>query len=216
MCGQMKKMRPFQKSLDTTIRFIGEVAPWLFPDDVREPAFLEALRKQLALVFCILGPITTYCTDGLDTELTSGLMHPNLQVDNAFFWTDEEGEYHAGLFDWGGCGYMPYAGIFLGCVSGALPEVYLEHEERWFRTFASEFKRFGGGDIDADELIKQCRLMFATSVVNNCQQVTIQAMSLTTEEEWKTITSKFDEKVMGRWNVRCNALACEMCFPVWR
>lgn len=211
-----KKLKTFTRHWENCRRFMTELAPWMFPEDCKEQKFLDGLKPQLELLFKIGTVISTYCTEGPKSKNMFGLIHPNLQVDNAFFWTDEEGRYHAGLFDWGGCGYQPYAGVFLACVSGALPEVYLEHEERWFRCFADEYKRFGGGELDADELVRQSRLMFSMSMVGIVTNVSVQAMNLTTEEEWKTITNKFDERVMGRWNVRCQACAAECAMPVWR
>jgi len=216
VAGAAKTWKRTKKHVETTVRFVSEIAPWMFPQDVKEKEFLDSFVARLELVNKLAGPIHMYCNDGDYSDMFFGLCHPNLQVDNAFFWTDEEGVYHAGLLDWGGCGYMSYMNVFLGCVSGALPDVYLEHEEKWFRTFADEFKRFGGGDMDPDELVKQSRLMFCTSVLGTCSNVAVQALSLCTEEEWKGISSKQDEKVMGNWNVRCQALAAETCIPVWR
>lgn len=216
MTSQMKKSGPFKRHVTALLRFITELAPWLFPEDCKEKAFLDALPKQLEFVFKIAGVLQSYSTEGEKAESFFGLIHPNLQVDNAFFWEDEDGLYHAGLLDWGGCGYYPYAQVFLGCTTMALPEVYLEHEEGWFRTFTDEFKRFGGGEIDPEELILQSRLMFSVFVGQTCQRVATEAMQLTTPEEWLQVKDRFDERVMGRWNVRNSATAGEVSVIVWR
>uniref|UniRef100_A0A7S4R679 Uncharacterized protein n=1 Tax=Alexandrium monilatum TaxID=311494 RepID=A0A7S4R679_9DINO len=212
-----KKTKQVQRWVDNTVRFVSEVAPWLFPADVKEKDFLGQLAAKMDFLNKASGCIGYWANNAEDFgERFFGLMHPNLQVDNAFFWVDEEGEYHAGLLDWGGCGYMNYSGVFLGAVAGAMPEVYLEHEERWFHTFAEEFTRFGGGDMDPCLLTKMSRLMYGGSVPSSLAKVGTDILELTTEEEWKTIKDRKDEKLMGRWNVRCSTFELESRLVVFR
>lgn len=125
-----KRLKNLTKHTETLVDFVSNIAPWLFPDDVREPEFLGKLVEQFSQIFVYNWKISSYCNDD---PLYQGLIHPNLQCDNAYFWNDEEGTLHAGLFDWGGCGYMSYSGVFLGCLTTMLPEIYLEHEEKLFR-----------------------------------------------------------------------------------
>ena len=52
-----------------------------------------------------------------------GLTHVNLQIDNGFFWTADDGTMEAGLLDWGGAERVPYTQAFMGMLSGAEAEV---------------------------------------------------------------------------------------------
>ena len=45
------------------------------------------------------------------------LAHGNMNVDNAYFWRNEEGSLELGVFDWGGMGCR-----CLGCVAEISPE----------------------------------------------------------------------------------------------
>jgi len=215
--GGAKKSKQVARWTENAVKFVSEVAPWLFPSDAKEQKFLSELGAQMDLLNKAAGPIGYWANEAEDFgERFFGLMHPNLQVDNAFFWTDEDGEYHAGLLDWGGCGYMNYSGVFLGAISGAMPEVYLEHEEKWFRCFAEEFTRFGGGYMDPELLIKMSRLLYASVMPTSLTKVGTDILGLTTEEEWKSIRDRKDEKLMGRWNVRCSTFELESKVIVWR
>eukprot|EP00913_Durusdinium_trenchii_P017125 g16105.t1 len=55
-----------------------------------------------------------------------GLTHNNLQIDNAFFWRNEQNEVEVGLLDWGVLACGPLIGAMQGCISGASTEVLLE------------------------------------------------------------------------------------------
>ena len=80
-------------------------------------------------------------------------MHANLQADNAFFWRDEYGQLDCGVLDWGGFSRMPFCVNFLGCLSGADPEVLLAHEEGILRCFRDEYHRCGGPLLPLEELL---------------------------------------------------------------
>merc|ERR1712150_194448 len=128
---------------------------------------------------------------------------------------DEEGNYECGLFDWGGTGIQPYTRLFFGCFRSALPEVYLEHEERWFQCFSDEVVRFGGPFIDPKNCLEISRLMFAVGMPNVARGI-MSSAGTTTPEEWKTITDKRDVRIMGRWNVRVSVLSGLSNLIIWR
>lgn len=197
----------------TMIKFITEIASWLFPDDVKEPAFLEAFPTQMAAVDIFSWKINEYCNSD---DMFDGLVHPNLQADNAYFWRDEDGAWDVGMFDWGGCGYFSYPSVFLGCVTTMLPDIYVEQEENLFRCFASEVERYGGGTIDADELILRTQLLYCQTMLGACINLQGYALVSTPPEEWATIRDKKDDRLMGRWDTRCHALAAEVQMTVWR
>jgi len=131
-------------------------------------------------------------------------------------WQEEDGSWDVGLFDWGGCGYFNYPSVFLGCVTTMLPDIFIEHEENLFKCFANEFSRYGGGEIDAEELILRTQLMYAQGMIGVCINLQGYALVSTPREEWATIRDKKDDRIMGRWDTRCHALAAEQQMTVWR
>merc|ERR1712217_72509 len=149
-------------------------------------------------------------------EELHGLMHPNPQIDNAYFWTDEEGMYHAGFLDWGGCGYYDYSGIFLNIVSTAQAQHYLEHEEKWIQCFVDECQRWGGPAFKTAELLRIVRLAYAASMIGGLTTCVVNVGSLSSEEEWEGVKDKYHELVMDRWNIRTSVLDMEIKMPVWR
>ena len=56
----------------------------------------------------------------------------------------------AGLLDFYNFTRAPFAGIFMGCLSGAEPDVLTAHLPGLMRCFASEYAAAGGPSIDAD------------------------------------------------------------------
>ena len=68
--------------------------------------------------------------------------------------------------------------------------------------------KYGGPLVDPNELQLQFRLSFVASFVGNLQfiekDIYSEGPSL---EEWKSIHSRWDAKIMGQWNTRCRTIA---------
>ena len=145
------------------------------------------------------------------------MAHANLQIDNGFFWRTQSGELEAGLLDFYNFTRAPFAGIFMGCLSGAEPDVLTAHLPGLMRCFASEYAAAGGPSIDADELLLQFQLLYVSTLVNS---LTFIASDIYTEgpprSEWRDISSKEDPRVMGRWNVRCRTIAIIQSLAFWQ
>jgi len=207
-----RQLKALPGDLEGLVYFVTQIAPWLFPDDVKEEAFFHGLKSQFEVIIRHSDAINTYCTEH---PTLRGLIHPNPEVDNAFFWQDEDGNYECGLFDWGGTGYQPYTRLFHGCIRSALPEVYLEHEEKWFQFFSDEVREFGGPCIEAKDCLQISRLMFAIGVPN-APKGFMGSLGSISPDEWKTITDKRDARIMGRWNVRTGVLSALTNLIIWR
>lgn len=211
-----KKQKHFAGQVDKFIYWLRDLGKNLFPADCKEEDFLENFRKQMLLIGKLSGAIAMWTEQEEGHDEFYGLIHPNLQIDNGFFWKDEEGMYHAGLLDWGGCGYYPHPGVLLNIMSTAQAQHFLEHEDKWFQCFVDEIKRFGGPEIDAEKFKRIVRLNYAAGVAGMCNTCVTNVFALSQEEEWKDVKDKFHEVVMDRWNIRCNALDAEIKVQVWR
>jgi len=142
-------------------------------------------------------------------------MHVNLQVDNAYFWRDEYGELDCGVLDWGMFQRSPFCMNFLGCLSGADPEVMLAHEGEIIKSFVDEYYRCGGPKLDADDVTQRFRLAYMTFVYECTQWLEREVLKETTPEEFSSIKSIHDERFMGRWLTRCRSMTVFNAFAYY-
>ncbi len=85
----------------------------------------------------------------------TGLCHPNLNIDNAWYWRNGAGELQAGLIDWGGAGQMSIAQAFCGMLMMPDPYMYLELRDDVMATFIAEYAAKGGLLLDPAKLLFQ-------------------------------------------------------------
>lgn len=87
------------------------------------------------------------------------LCHWNANVDNAWFWRNNQGELECGLMDWGHVGQMSIALALWGALSAAEVELWDRHLDDLLALFVAEFQRCGGPVLNVEEL-KTHLLMF--------------------------------------------------------
>ena len=200
--------------LDILVDFITNVATGLFPPELRDPAFLRRFKAQCVECSAFFAHAAHYVARQPDY---AAFTHVNLQIDNGFFWRDEAGALHAGLLDWYNCGVAPFAQVFQGCLSGAEPSVLAAHEDGLMRCFVDEYVREGGPQISWEELRRQWRLLFVTSLVAQIQFIQTDILREgVPRAEWPSIASRDDPRVMGRWNVRCRVISLIDGVGFWR
>merc|ERR1712190_442223 len=116
--------------------FLIRVAPNLPPPILRSEAKLQKVKQEVMEMAPFFSDMSgTYQNNRSDYV---GASHVNLQADNAYFWKDEYGDLACGVLDWGGFARVPFCLSFLGCLSGADPELLLAHEEGIIRCFRDE------------------------------------------------------------------------------
>ncbi|MFV8819521.1 hypothetical protein [Haliea sp. E17] len=130
--------------------------PQLFPDNLRDPAFLARFPAE-ALAFHARGDAVRRLIFS-EMDLIS-LCHWNANIDNAWFWRNGEGELECGLLDWGHVGQMSVAQTIYGGFSGAENDLWDDHLEDIVATFADEYARCGGPQLDPVQLQEHVLLM---------------------------------------------------------
>jgi len=201
-------------NFDALINFATVVAPNVFPREVCDPAFLQRTKQQCLECARYFDEATAYAFDKPDFM---ALTHANLQIDNGFFWRTAQGELEAGLLDWYNFTRAPFAAIYMGCLSGAEPEVLSSHLESFMRTFAMEYVASGGPAIDPVELLLQFKLLYVSTLVNGLSFIESDILKEgPPQHEWRQVMSKEDPRVMGRWNVRCRLIAIMQSLAFWR
>lgn len=86
-----------------------------------------------------------------DEEYVS-LCHFNANIDNAWFWTDPEGQRQCGLLDWGMVGQMHVGLAFWGCLSGAEVDIWDHHIDELVVEFVRVYSASGGPVLDPQKL----------------------------------------------------------------
>lgn len=150
-----------EAGLDARIARIRELAaekPLFFPDGVADPAFLDRFAEDVQIVRRLESAIRLHLN--LQRDYVA-LCHWNMNVDNGWFWRDEQGELQVGLMDWGSVGQMHLAQAFFGMTCGALPGFLNDHRDELIAILAAEYARLGGPAIAPEVLAEQVRLAIA-------------------------------------------------------
>ena len=178
---------------------------------VLEPAFLARFREQIldALVYNPL--FGKYAAN--DARFV-GLTHTNLQLDNAYFWRDANGDLDCGLLDWYSCSRAAYAQVWLGCLSGAEGHVLAAHDLDIFASFAAEHEKFGGPKIDPEDLRERFTLFFPSYLIGNFTKIKTHILSEVPIPDWADLASK-DDVFNGPWNARCFSIMIANGLSYW-
>ena len=137
-----------QQKLDKLRSFAAE-QPQLLPAELRSARFPGRFLRGAVLVLANEQSIRSYLNGNPDYI---ALCHWNMNLDNAWFWTDDEGGIHAGLLDWGSVAQMNVAQAFFGMTCSAETDFLNVHKRGLMAQFVEEYRRYGGPVIEIDEL----------------------------------------------------------------
>mmetsp|Transcript_58695 Transcript_58695/g.109882 ORF Transcript_58695/g.109882 Transcript_58695/m.109882 type:complete len:641 (+) Transcript_58695:61-1983(+) len=190
---------------DQLIRFVSETARAVFPQEIRDTAFLSKWKEEILEIADYGGEIHCFLS-GAGTSSPNdyvGLTHNNLQIDNAFFWRNEQDLVEVGLLDWGILTCGPLAGAVQGCISGASTEVLLEHRDAFLEAFLSSYEQNGGPSLDRERFKMMSNLMmlnWSLTVISNVAQV----LKFTKAQEWQEIKDWMDPRLVDRFQTRAH------------
>jgi hypothetical protein len=129
----------------------------------------------------------------LNPDYTS-LGHLNLNVDNAYFWRDNEGKLDCGVFDWGGLG-LASCGSKLWwwyyCMDYA---DFKTNIKSLLETYVATYKEHSGLQLDKDELYEMViisGIMQMSGLVAAVPQIT----KMCPKKEWDTIKDRYDPRI---------------------
>jgi hypothetical protein len=140
--------------LDRLAEF-AEARPGLLPDNARSPEFLGRLADEAPRVLERENEVWHYLAEARDYI---ALSHWNANVDNAWFWTDGDGELRCGLMDWGCVSRLNVAMAVWGSMSGAETDMWDKHFDEFTELFCTEVHTCGGPLLDPSELERQVLL----------------------------------------------------------
>merc|ERR1712232_517520 len=76
------------------------------------------------------------------------LCHPNMNIDNAFFWKNASDDLEAGLVDFGSCKVGAFGNILSGCLFPAETGMLNEHQDMLVAYFHKVHQEEGGPKIE--------------------------------------------------------------------
>ena len=197
--------------IDAGLKFVNEVAPFLCEPAVLDPAFQARFKAQMLDALVFAGLVGKF---GANDSKFVGLTHTNLQLDNAYFWTADDGSLECGLLDWYMCSRTAMAQVWLGCLSGADGECLAGHDLAIFRAFSDEHEAFGGPRVPPEELLERFTLNFPSYIIGNISKIETHILSEVPVEKWKGLTSK-EDVLDGPWNARCFSLMIANGLSYW-
>eukprot|EP00933_Yihiella_yeosuensis_P019283 TRINITY_DN15644_c0_g1_i1.p1 TRINITY_DN15644_c0_g1~~TRINITY_DN15644_c0_g1_i1.p1 ORF type:complete len:620 (-),score=124.09 TRINITY_DN15644_c0_g1_i1:65-1924(-) len=177
--------------LKVAITFFSETAAVLFPGYVTTPEYIRKFTSTMMTLMAYSREIEYWKHKNPDYV---ALAHANLNVDNAYFWRDEEGKLDCGVLDWGGFGQGCLGHKvwwYLNCSEWSQIEENLEH---FVNTFVSTYRVTGGPELDSDVMMMMVKLtclsnlFFMVSAVPDC----LRQCPL---KEWTTIKDRHDPRI---------------------
>merc|ERR1711972_889329 len=189
------------------------VVPSMVRPELLKDGVLEGIRAELLDMFPFFQSMSHHYQSN-DPDYYAA-MHQNLQADNAFFWRDEYGDLACGVLDWGGFARLPFCMSFLGCLSGADPELLLAHEEGIIRCFRDEYHRCGGPYLEVEELMLRYQLGFITFVYESATWVERDIYKQESKDVIKTWRGVLDPRFQGAFRVRCRSMTLINAFTTY-
>jgi hypothetical protein len=165
--------------------------PQILPASIRSDDFIAQLLKE--------APRAVEHADALRDALREGsrelfaFCHWNANIDNAWYWRDENGDLACGLMDWGNVGQMSMVTALSSCLVFAEPDFQLANLGHFFALFATEFEQAGGGPLDPAALERQ----FALHMVAGAIEWPLDAVPLIERHipDLALVTDRFDPRI---------------------
>ncbi len=178
--------------IDRLIDFIGRIAPQLFAPQATTPAFLAQWREDLLFGLAHKDAVIAYLRQNIDY---TGLCHPNLNVDNAWYWRDASGDLQVGLLDWGGAGQMSIAQALSGMMMMPDPDMHIRLVRDVIDSFITEYQRLSGLELNRDELLLQYKASIFSTAIWIILQMLVDGLSQFSEDEYRTMQDRFDDRL---------------------
>lgn len=203
--------------IQTYLHFVTQEIAHLLPPDIIDEQFASTLVETLVEVEKAQRDIFKHLY--AETKMI-GLIHANMQADNAIFWRSDDGSMQSGFIDWGKVKQDTY-GWELACGFYAInpPELLSAIDKMLLRIFIDELKAQGGPDISWDVMFEHYRLSWCLLAIDiiaapealwsSCEQAKPGA--------WSTIQSVQDPRVWHMPDVaRGNLATIRNLAHIWK
>lgn len=185
--------------------------PALLPGNVRTPAFHETLARDIPRFLEHERTIKQWLYEDPDYIV---FCHWNANVDNAWFWSDDAGERHCGLIDWGRVGQMSVASALWGSLSGAETALWDAHLDGLLMLFRDEFAAAGGVRLDHREI--RLRMDVLVGLLGVCWLLDAVPLILREVPDMDAATDRFDPRLTGNERARTQLHMLTVFMNMWQ
>mmetsp|Transcript_126225 Transcript_126225/g.247468 ORF Transcript_126225/g.247468 Transcript_126225/m.247468 type:complete len:543 (-) Transcript_126225:66-1694(-) len=177
--------------IDLALKFMSEDGKAIFPSFCSDSAFKSKLERTL-LTFNAYSAESLYWRHSNQDYIA--LTHNNMNVDNAFFWRDEDGNLDLGVLDWGSMGQRSLGFKLWWWLYCCEFDVLTGSIDALLDCFVSTYAEFGGPTLDKNVLRTQFVLTALEQMLGLCAAVP-QIYKMCKKPEWKTITDRYDDRI---------------------
>jgi hypothetical protein len=185
--------------------------PQLFSDGLGDPEFLDRFVADAPLVLEAESAIRAFLQHQPECI---ALCHWNMNIDNAWFWTDAAGELRTGLLDWGSVGQMNLAQAFFGMTCAAETGFLDAHRDDLIRLLAEEYRQGGGPELDPGKLAYMIKL--ATALLGIAWILDAPSLVEQMIPDLDTIRDRFDPRIKENFLARCQLQLLMVFLNEWR
>ncbi len=185
--------------------------PQLFPDNIRSPEFQRQFLTDIPDVVAAESRIKALLSGNPDFI---ALCHWNANIDNCWFWRDDNGTLQCGLMDWAMVGQMSVAQSISGAIGGAETWLWDHHLDELLQVFVEEYAAHGGPPIDVHELKRHILLLLAVAGV--CYFMSAPVAIEREIEDLEAVESHRDECFREHENARIQLHMMTKMLNVWQ
>mmetsp|Transcript_79528 Transcript_79528/g.170462 ORF Transcript_79528/g.170462 Transcript_79528/m.170462 type:complete len:725 (+) Transcript_79528:70-2244(+) len=191
--GKMPKR--VKQDVDKLIEFVG-ITEKLFPKYCQEEEFADRLKRLLVKVNGYAGEISFWKHKD---QAYIAFSHPNMNVDNAFWWRDEDNELNCGILDWGGAGIFSLGHRLWWWLYCSEFEVFRDNIDIWIQVFCDSYEEYGGPKLDA---LRMKMMIFITAfeqLIGLCAAIP-EMYKMCGKGTWQFIQTRYDMRIADNVN----------------
>lgn len=178
-----------ETQLDKLSTFISETAPNLFPEWASSSDFLERFRADVRFGFQHVETLARKLHADVDYV---GLCHPNLNLDNGWFWREEDGVLRAGLLDWGMTRQMNISQALCGMLMFPEPETYSDLVRSVIETFAYEYEAISGTRLEIETARRYYKASLFLNSISMILEIVVDQFDQFSRDEYRAMEDRFD------------------------
>ena len=199
-----------REKLDILTTFAAE-APGLFPDHLRDPAFLARFAAEAPLALEKEAAVRLRLNHAADFV---ALCHWNLNLDNAWFSRTSTGDLDVGLLDWGATAQMNLAQSFFGMICAAETDFIDAHRDALLAQWARDYRDAGGPAVTAEDLREHYRLSVA--VLGIAWMIDAPSLIMAQIPDWRDLKDRFDPRLEADFLARAQRQLLMVFLHEWR